>query len=99
MVNSDVIVVNEWTLRRSDGSGSRGSTPGDYLTRYMGRENATEFIAPARMDDMESFITRYMAREDAIDEALDISGYDMEYQPRTSRGNKGGGKNLSLIHI
>lgn len=69
MGNSDVVVVNEWTRKNADGSGSRGATPGDYLTRYMAREDAVEFIAPARVDDVSTYMTRYMARENAVDEA------------------------------
>lgn len=62
-----IVVVNEFTVVGSDGSGSRGSTPGDYVTRYMARDLATEQITPIRKTNFEDFVSRYMARAEAVE--------------------------------
>lgn len=73
-LKQDVIIVNEFSVPLPPGSkkkGSRGGTPGDYVTRYMAREMATESLAPIRRDRADEFIVRYMAREKAT-ESLEI---------------------------
>lgn len=74
----DVVVLNEYTIRlpskRKSGRGnygSRGGSPGDYVTQYMARELATETLAPIRRHRTDDFVVRYMARESAT-ESLDI---------------------------
>lgn len=73
-LKQDVIIVNEFSVPLPSGSkkkGSRGGTPGDYVTRYMAREMATESLAPIRRQQTDQFITRYMARESAT-ESLEV---------------------------
>lgn len=65
-----VVVVNEFTVPDRNGKGSRGSTPGDYILRYMARDLATETIAPIRRTDAEDYAIRYMARERATEVAV-----------------------------
>lgn len=72
-LKKSVVIVNEYTVKTS-GGGTRGSTPGDYVLRYMGRDGATECVAPIRYDDNEDYIMRYMARSDAVDDA--VSSYE-----------------------
>lgn len=67
---ADVVVVNQWTLKRADGTGSFGSTPGDYLSQYMAREDAVEPIAPMITTDIGDFVTKYAARQQAVQDAL-----------------------------
>lgn len=66
----DVIIVNEFSVPLPGGSkrkGTRGGTPGDYVTRYMARQMATESLAPIRRQRTDDFIVRYMARESATE--------------------------------
>lgn len=94
-LKQDIVIVNEFTVklpdRRSRGGnkGSRGGTPGDYVTRYMARELATESLAPIRRDNTEDFITRYMAREKAS-ERLDASDRsEIKEEMRRAQGDGG----------
>lgn len=69
-LKQDVIIVNEFSVPLPSGSkkkGSRGGTPGEYVTRYMAREMATESLAPIRRQRTDDFIVRYMARENATE--------------------------------
>ena len=72
----DVIIVNEFSVPlpssgKTGKQGSRGGTPGDYVTRYMARDMATESLAPIRRQRTDDFIVRYMARESAT-ESTDV---------------------------
>lgn len=71
-LKQDIVVVNEYTVPLPGGGGSRGGTPGAYVTRYMAREGATETLAPIRRARTDDFILRYMAREEAA-ESLDVA--------------------------
>ena len=66
-IKQDIVVVNEYTVPTPGGGGSRGGTPGQYITRYMARDLATETVTPIRRTRVDDFITRYMARADAVD--------------------------------
>ncbi|WP_435109315.1 relaxase MobL [Nocardiopsis synnemataformans] len=76
-LKQDVVIVNEYSVplpsfRRSGGPrGSRGSTPGAYVLRYMAREAATETMTPIRRRHTDHFLERYMAREHAA-ESTDV---------------------------
>lgn len=61
-----IVIVNEYTIN-NNGKGSRGSTPGDYVTRYMSRDKATETLTPVKLTEQEDYIERYMAREEAVE--------------------------------
>ena len=61
-----IVIVNEFTTKTSKG-GTRGGSPGQYVTRYMARERATETLAPIRYEDTDSYIVRYMARQEATE--------------------------------
>lgn len=64
-----VVVVNEFTYKGSNGNGTRGSTPGDYIMRYMSREGASETASSALVRDADSYVTKYMARQSAAESA------------------------------
>ncbi len=68
-LKQDIVVVNEYSVPLPGGKGSRGATPGDYVTRYLAREHATESLAPIRRLRTDDFIMRYMAREAAVERA------------------------------
>ena len=65
-LKQDIIVVNEFSVKNKSG-GTRGGTPGDYVLRYMAREDAVEGIAPVKKFDHEDYVTKYMARKDATE--------------------------------
>ncbi|WP_020385311.1 relaxase MobL [Kribbella catacumbae] len=69
-LKQDVVIVNEFSIKNPDGSGSRGATPGSYVERYMAREQATESLAPVQRLRTDDFIVRYMARASAVDHAI-----------------------------
>lgn len=66
-LSKDIVVINEFTVKGSNGKGSRGSTPGDYITNYMSRDGATETLTPVKLTEQEDYIMRYMARENAAE--------------------------------
>lgn len=74
-LKQDVVIVNEFSVPVPSGKknrkGTRGGTPGDYVTRYMARDMATESLAPIRKARTDDFIVRYMARDSAT-ESLDV---------------------------
>lgn len=87
-LKQDIIVVNEFSVPLPGGKGSRGATPGDYVTRYMAREQATESLAPIQRLRTDHFITRYMARESAVERA-GISRSAAKHEMRQAQGNGG----------
>lgn len=68
-LKQDIVLVNEYSVPLPGGKGSRGGTPGDYVTRYMARQQATESLAPIQRLRTDDFILRYMARESAVERA------------------------------
>lgn len=87
-LKQSIIVVNEYSVKsRATGKGSRGDSPGAYVTRYMARENATETLAPIRRHRTDDFILRYMARESATESA--VSRPDVKARMRGSQGAAG----------
>ncbi|MFD4574236.1 relaxase MobL [Streptomyces sp. NPDC058417] len=87
-LKQDIIVVNEFSVPLPGGKGSRGATPGDYLTRYMAREQATESLAPIQRLRTDDFIMRYMARESAVERA-GISRGAAKHEMRQAQGAGG----------
>lgn len=61
-----IVIVNEYSINHG-GKGSRGSTPGDYITKYMSRDRATETLTPVKLTEQEDYITRYMTRKEAVE--------------------------------
>lgn len=96
-LKQSVVIVNEFTTKTAKG-GSRGGTPGDYVIRYMARDNATEELSPIRMDT-ENFIMRYMARDEAVDRAESVP--ELKQEMRDIQGQGGiafGYGDFSLSH-
>lgn len=71
-LKQSIIVVNEYTIKTDTDKtgGTRGGSPGAYVTRYMARELATEPIAPVHRTSLDNFVTKYMARADAVESML-----------------------------
>lgn len=86
-LKQSIVVVSEFTNKAGMSKGSRGNSPGDYVTRYMGRDKATEDLTPVRLSDNESYIVRYMARKEAS-ETLD-SVPEIKRKMRKSQKNSG----------
>ncbi|MFC4048389.1 relaxase MobL [Actinomadura syzygii] len=68
-LKKSIIIVNEFSIKKPGGNGSRGATPGRYVERYMARKGATEPLAPIQRLRTDAFIMRYMARESAVERA------------------------------
>lgn len=73
-LKQSIVIKSEYTnnARSAPGKGSRGASPGQYVMRYMAREDATEVLAPVRLasggDGYDSAeFTRYMVRSDATE--------------------------------
>lgn len=62
------MIRNEFTHKTSSGRGTRGSTPGQYVLRYMARDMASEPITPATRYNIDTYITKYMVREGAVEQ-------------------------------
>lgn len=65
-LKQDIVIVNEFTIKGKTGKGSRGSSPGRFLERYVGRDGASDKLTPLKYDDLSSYVETYMARESAI---------------------------------
>ncbi|OMF76780.1 relaxase MobL [Paenibacillus glucanolyticus] len=89
-LKQDIVIKSEYTnnARSSPGKGSRGSSPGQYVMRYMAREEATEVLAPVRMssafgaEDVDGYdsaaFTRYMARDQATERLISKEDEDLQ---------------------
>lgn len=98
-LKQSIVVVNEYTVKNKSGKGSRGSTPGDYVTRYMARDKATEDLTPVKFEDTDSYIIRYMARKEASETLQSVS--EIKQGMRDAQGFGGvafGYGDVSLSH-
>lgn len=98
-LKQNIVIVNEFTRKLPTGGGSRGGTPGEYVTRYMSRPRATETLAPATYYDGDTFVMRYMARQSATEKAHDR--HDVKPNIRKADGQGGvafGYGDVSLSH-
>lgn len=86
-LKSSIVLVNEFSVPKMGGGGSRGGTPGSYVTRYMAREDAVESLAPIQRLRTDDFIVRYMARESAVERAP--SSAAAKTQMRQAQGEGG----------
>lgn len=76
-IKQSVVIRSEYTnnARSAPGRGSRGASPGQYVMRYMAREDATEVLSPFSIASGETnttynsdSFTRYMARSAATEQ-------------------------------
>lgn len=92
-----IVIVNEYTVKTGEGSGSRGGTPGDYVLRYMTRDGATEICTPVTYDN-EEYVTNYMVRKEAtetLDDEDEIMRTMKHHQGLGGRAFGSGGLSLS----
>lgn len=87
-LKQDIVIVNEFSVPLPGGKGSRGGTPGQYVERYMARDQATEPLAPIRRLRTDDFVLRYMARESAVERA-GITRAGVKTEMRKAQGNGG----------
>lgn len=72
-LKQDIIVVNRFTKRTaSGGPGEHGSTPGEYVMRYMARADAVERMPVMGYRNPSVYIERYMTRADAVEHSPDM---------------------------
>lgn len=68
--------------RSAPGKGSRGSSPGQYVMRYMAREDATEVLSPLKQVAGETYdgagFVRYMARSEATEQLKSKQDADLQ---------------------
>lgn len=88
-LKKDIVLVNEYTAPLPGGGGTRGSTPGKYVTRYMARNLATETLAPIRRTKISNFIERYMAREEAVEDPSIQNRRQLKHSMAQAQGNGG----------
>lgn len=98
-LKQSIVVVSEYTVKSASGKGSRGSTPGSYIIRYMSRDKATEDLTPVRFDN-ETYIERYMARKEATETASSVP--EIKKNMKDAQGMGGvafGYGDVSLSHV
>ena len=61
-LKDSIVIKNRFTYKTGSSGGTRGSTPGEFVLRYMSRPNATENITPAKLKEKDTYITKYMAK-------------------------------------
>lgn len=68
-LKQSIVIKSEYTnnARSAPGKGSRGASPGQYVMRYMAREDATEVLAPVKLGYDSATFTRYIARSEATE--------------------------------
>ena len=54
-----IVVVNQFSVKGADGTGSRGSTPGFYVERYIIDDNKNEALWPLSSDTPDVSAARY----------------------------------------
>ena len=65
-LSQSIVVVNEFSVRGSGGVGSRGSTPGLYVERYIIDDEKNEALWPITTDTVDDARLRYEAHADAV---------------------------------
>lgn len=87
----DLIIKSRFSVIRS-GVGTRGNTPGDFVLRYMARDDATETLTPVTKMRIDNFITRYMARDGATEQAYSLKDLSKDFKDAQGLGGRAFGK-------
>jgi hypothetical protein len=92
-LKQSIVIRSEYTnnARSAPGKGSRGASPGQYVMRYMAREDATEVLTPVKqVEGMELFhsrmgdeydgagFMRYIARSHATEQLKSKQDEDLQ---------------------
>ena len=72
-LGQSIVVVNRFTIADASGGGTRGATPGKYVERYMGRDEATEPLLPVQHEGVATYLEHYVAREGAVESAVSLT--------------------------
>lgn len=112
-LKQNIVIRNQYTVKGPDGKGSRGSTPGAYVLRYMARDLATEPIAPIFVQrnmhhatdqyapDMfaatDGDVAEFITRYMARDDAVEQVSDDDVYTPKRKRGKGKGDDDASSV--
>lgn len=73
-LKQSIVVKSRFDVPTGKGRGSVGGTPGQYILRYMARDDAVENISPTKLRDADPSIKRYMDREAIAENASSVSG-------------------------
>ena len=84
-MNRSIVIVNEFSIKTGSGKGTRGGSPGNYVLRYMAREDAVETMLPLR-EDTDTYITKYMCRKEATETLQSISRVKKEVKRASGLG-------------
>lgn len=87
----DLVIKNQFSVKRG-GVGTKGNTPGQFVLRYMARDNATELLTPVTRYSVDNFITRYMARDNATEIAQDLPELHHDFKKAQGLGGRSFGK-------
>lgn len=81
-LKQNIVIRNQYTVKGADGKGSRGSTPGAYVLRYMARDLATEPIAPIPVQRSIHHITDQYAPDMFAATGGDVAEFITRYMAR-----------------
>ena len=98
MLSQDIVIVNEFSVKNQrSGHGSRGSTPGHYVLRYMARDDAVERLSFSKKRELDSEDELYRARERASEYQDSMDGLRTSFRRfRASAGVAFGNGRVSL---
>lgn len=85
-LKQSIVIVNEFTYKTGYKSGSRGGTPGEYIRRYMSRENAVEAVTPVRKLESDGYFERYLLREQAADSSENAFSFKHKMRNLQTKG-------------
>lgn len=85
-LKQNITIMNKFTQRTAPHKGTEGGSPGEYVYRYMGRDDAVESVDPIRQHSMDDFILRYNARASAVDKALTLPDAKKKATSVTGKG-------------
>ena len=71
-LKQDIVFKSRFSVPSSPGHGSRGGTPGEFILRYMSRQDAIENIMPTRVSEAEEALHRFDVREASSREEHDV---------------------------
>lgn len=78
--------MNEFSVKTPNG-GSRGGTPGRYITDYMLRNDAIEHLAPAKVREQDTMLTKYEDRSHITDTMNSLP--ELKYKVKKSQKKAG----------
>lgn len=84
-LKQSIVIKTEFTIKGKDGTGSRGSTPGRYVLRYMAREKATERLSPVRVLNADGTFKKYDDRSE-LSEDLSVDTDGLKRNMREAQG-------------